>query len=145
MPLTDRDKRTLRIGGIVVGVLLVGFLLFNVLGGGGEEPLPSVSAVPTDVLPPDDEPSLTPTIARQLAVPETTRGVVINAVDPSSDAGSKGLQRGDIVLSANYQDVSTPAELEAAIKAAKTQSRNAVLLRIQRRGQPATYVPIRIR
>ena len=36
MPLTDRDKRTLRIGGIVVGVLLVGFLLFNVLGGGGD-------------------------------------------------------------------------------------------------------------
>ena len=63
MPLTERDKRTLRIGGIVVGVLLVGFLLFNVLGGGGDEPLPSVSAAPTDVLPPDDEPSLTPTIA----------------------------------------------------------------------------------
>lgn len=88
---------------------------------------------------------LTPTIARQLGMVETTRGVVVNAVDPSSDAGSKGLQRGDIVLSANYQDVSTPAELEAAIKAAKSQNRNAVLLRVQRRGQPATYVPIRIR
>ena len=88
---------------------------------------------------------LTATIARQLGVPETTRGVVVNAVDPSSDAGSKGLQRGDIVLSANYQDVATPAELETAIKAAKAQNRNAVLLRVQRRGQPATYVPIRIR
>jgi serine protease Do len=89
--------------------------------------------------------TLTPTIARQLGMPETTRGVVVNAVDPSSDAGAKGLQRGDIVLSANYQDVSTPAELEAAIKAAKSQNRNAVLLRVQRRGQPATYVPIRLR
>ncbi|MCW1431432.1 Do family serine endopeptidase [Novosphingobium sp. JCM 18896] len=88
---------------------------------------------------------LNATIARQLGMPETTRGVVVNAVDPSSDAGSKGLQRGDIVLSANYQDISTPAELEAAIKAAKSQNRNAVLLRVQRRGQPATYVPIRIR
>jgi serine protease Do len=88
---------------------------------------------------------LTPTIARQLGMPETTRGVVVNAVDPSSDAGTKGLQRGDIVLSANYQDISTPAELEAAVKAAKSANRSAVLLRVQRRGQPATYVPIRIR
>ena len=88
---------------------------------------------------------LNPTIARQLGMPETLRGVVVNAVDPSSDAGTKGLQRGDIVLSANYQDVSSPAELEAAIKAAKTANRNAMLLRVQRRGQPATYVPIRLR
>ncbi|HEX8057918.1 MAG TPA: PDZ domain-containing protein, partial [Novosphingobium sp.] len=88
---------------------------------------------------------LSPTIARQLGMPETLRGVVVNAVDPSSDAGQKGLQRGDIVLSANYQDVATAAELEAAIKAAKAANRNAVLLRVQRRGQPATYVPIRLR
>ena len=88
---------------------------------------------------------LTPVIARQLGMPETTRGVVVNAVDPSSDAGSKGLQRGDIVLSANYQDVTTPAELEAAIKTAKSANRSALLLRVQRRGQPATYVPIRLR
>jgi len=26
MPMTDRDKRTLRIGGIILGVLLVAFL-----------------------------------------------------------------------------------------------------------------------
>jgi serine protease Do len=88
---------------------------------------------------------LTATIARQLGMPDTLRGVVVNAVDPSSDAGTKGLQRGDIVLSANYQDVTTPAELEAAIKAAKDANRSAVLLRVQRRGQPATYVPIRLR
>ncbi len=33
MPLSDRDRRTLRIGGIVAGVLVVGLVLFNVLGG----------------------------------------------------------------------------------------------------------------
>jgi serine protease Do len=88
---------------------------------------------------------VTPTIARQLGMPDSTQGVVVSAVDPSSDAGSKGLQRGDIILSANYQDVATPAQLEAAIRAAKTANRNAVLLRVQRRGQPAAYVPIRLR
>lgn len=89
--------------------------------------------------------ALTPPIARQLGVPDSTQGVVVNAVDPSSDAGSKGLQRGDIVLSANYRPITSPAELEQAIREAKGASRNALLLRVQRRGQPATYIPIRIR
>ncbi len=88
---------------------------------------------------------LTPQIARQLGMPEDTQGVVINAVDASSDAGTKGLRRGDIVLSANYAAVTTPAQLEQAIRSAQGSGRNAVLLRVQRRGQPATYVPIRLR
>lgn len=88
---------------------------------------------------------LTPQIARQLGVPETTQGVVVNAIDPSSDAGTKGLQRGDIVLSANYAAITSPAALEEAVRSAKAANRNALLLRVQRRGQPATYVPVRIR
>jgi hypothetical protein len=39
MALSERDRRTVTIGGIVVGVLLAGFLLFSFLGG-GEEALP---------------------------------------------------------------------------------------------------------
>jgi len=88
---------------------------------------------------------LTPQIARQLGASEDTKGVVVNAVDPSSDAGAKGLQRGDIILSANYRNVSSVAELEDTIRAAKSAGREAMLLRVQRRGQPATYVPIRLR
>jgi serine protease Do len=71
--------------------------------------------------------------------------VVITAVDGSSDAGQKGLQRGDIVLTANGQPVTTIAQLEAVVKLAKTQNRPAVLLRVQRRGQPVTFLPVRIR
>jgi hypothetical protein len=37
MPISDRDKRTLKYGGIVAGVLIVGLVLFNVLSGGGGE------------------------------------------------------------------------------------------------------------
>lgn len=88
---------------------------------------------------------LTPQIARQLGVSDDTRGLVVNAVDPSSDAARKGLRRGDIILSANYNDVSSPNGLEAAIRDAKSANRDALLLRVQRRGQPATYVPIRLR
>ncbi len=63
MPLSDRDRRTLRIGGIVAGVLVVGLVLFNVLGGGGETAAPprrtTGSATPT--LAPAVTPTTTPT------------------------------------------------------------------------------------
>ncbi|MDH4112516.1 MAG: hypothetical protein OEV60_07540 [Actinomycetota bacterium] len=51
MPLTPRDRRTLMIGGGVLGVLLVGFFVMNILsGGGGDEAIPSLPpiTVPTD-------------------------------------------------------------------------------------------------
>ena len=88
---------------------------------------------------------LTPQIARQLGMPETTQGLVVNAVDPSSDAGAKGLQRGDVILSANYRPATGAAVVEDAIKQAQGAQRSAVLLQVQRRGQPAQYVPVRLR
>ncbi|KPF52207.1 protease [Novosphingobium sp. AAP1] len=88
---------------------------------------------------------LTPQIARQLGVSEDTRGVVVTGVDSSSDAGAKGLQRRDIILSANYRMLATVADLEAVVRQAKAENREAVLLRVQRAGQPAIYLPIRLR
>jgi len=88
---------------------------------------------------------LTQQIARQLGIDANIRGVVVTAVDPSSDAGAKGLQRGDVILSANYRDVSSVSDLEDAVKSAKADGKGAILLRVQRRGQPAIYVPIRLR
>jgi hypothetical protein len=41
MALSERDRRTVTIGGIVMGVLLAGFVLFSFLGG-GEEPFPPI-------------------------------------------------------------------------------------------------------
>lgn len=89
--------------------------------------------------------ALTPQIARQLGATDDVKGVVITGVDPNSDAGAKGLQRGDIVLSANYKAMAQPIDLEAVVRSAKAEGREAVLLRIQRRGRPATYVPVRLR
>lgn len=89
--------------------------------------------------------ALNPQIARSLGVAETTKGVVIGFVDPSSDAGAKGLSRGDIIVSAGYQPVNTVADLDAAIKAAQASNRPALLLQVIHRGQPAAYVPIRLR
>jgi serine protease Do len=88
---------------------------------------------------------LTPQIARQIRVPADVQGLVIRAVDGSSDAGTKGLQQGDVILSAANRPVLTPADLEAAVRAAQTGSRPALLLRVQRGNQIAGYVPIRLR
>ncbi|MFZ9395014.1 MAG: Do family serine endopeptidase [Erythrobacter sp.] len=88
---------------------------------------------------------LTPQIARQLGAGENTRGLVVGGVNPNSDAASKGLQRGDIILSANYREVATLAEVETVINEATKAGREAILLRVQRRGAPAQYVPVRLR
>ncbi len=89
--------------------------------------------------------TLTPQIIRQLGADADTEGLVISAVDPLSDAQRKGLQRGDIILSANYSDVASFADLEGIIEQAEADGREAVLLRIQRRGRPAQYVAVRMR
>src|SRR5690606_28344418 len=61
---------------------------------------------------------LTPAIARQVGVPPETKGVVIAAVDPSTDAGTKGLRRGDVIVLANGQPVASDADLAKAAQAA---------------------------
>lgn len=88
---------------------------------------------------------LTPQIASQLGAAAGTQGLAIADVDANSDAARKGLQRGDIVLTANYREVSTAAALEAAVKQAKAENREAMLLRIQRRGQASRYIAVRMR
>ncbi|UAB79630.1 Do family serine endopeptidase [Erythrobacter sp. SCSIO 43205] len=88
---------------------------------------------------------MTARIARSLGVPEDTTGLVIGAVDPNSDSGRKGLRRGDVILSANYQEVASVDDLREQIAAAEAEGRDAVLLRIQRRGQPPRFLPIRLR
>jgi hypothetical protein len=56
MALSERDRRTVTIGAVVLGVLLAGFLLFSVLGG-GEDALPPTGPPLT---PPAESPSPPP-------------------------------------------------------------------------------------
>jgi len=88
---------------------------------------------------------LTPNIARQLGVGEDVKGIVITAVDQSTDAGSKGLRRGDVILQANGSPTLSEADLGKVANAAKTAGRNAVLLQVLRRGSPTTFLPVRLR
>jgi hypothetical protein len=92
MPLTDRDKRTLKYGGIAVGALLVLFLGSKLLfGGGGEEPAATgttrrPSATPT----PTPTPTATQTPVAQFAGrdPFSTPPEFLVGGTPSGPGGS---------------------------------------------------------
>ena len=87
---------------------------------------------------------LTPELARAANLPSTARGVIITAVDPGSDAAEEGLQRGDLVVSVNNQPVTTPAQVIAAVDAARKVGRSSVLLLVQRGSTPGVFVGIDI-
>jgi len=79
---------------------------------------------------------LTPELGRAANLPATAHGVIITAVDANADAAEQGLQRGDLIVSVNNQPVSSPAQVIAAIEAARKAGRPRVLLYIQRGRTP---------
>jgi len=88
--------------------------------------------------------AITPQIARALNLPAGTTGVVIATISPSSDAAEKGLQRGDVIVAVQGQRVATPAEVVAAVNAAKKAGRSSVLLLVKRGTAPEAFVGIDI-
>ncbi|TMK21713.1 MAG: hypothetical protein E6G65_04435 [Actinobacteria bacterium] len=111
MPLSDRDRRTLRIGGIVAGVLVVGLVLFNVLSGGGgtETALPPTaprSATPTST--PTVAPTTTPTPVAQFTGrdPFSTPPQFLVATATSGTGSSSGSSSGP----GSSSSTSTPTE-----------------------------------
>ena len=71
-------------------------------------------------------------IARALSLPADARGVVVTAVDTSSDAAEKGIRRGDLIISVNRQPATTPAQVVAAVDAVRRAGRTSVLLLVKR-------------
>jgi len=76
--------------------------------------------------------TLTPDIDRRLGLPGTLRGVVVNYVDPSSDAGAVGLQVRDVILQIDQTPVTTSQAAAAAIEAARKTKKTTVLVRAAR-------------
>jgi serine protease Do len=87
---------------------------------------------------------LNPQIIRALNLPADVRGVVITSIDPSSDAASKGIRRGDVIISVNRQAVTTPAQVLAAVDTARRAGRSSVLLLIKRGQTPEAFVGVEI-
>jgi serine protease Do len=87
---------------------------------------------------------LTPDLARGANLPATAHGVIVTAVDPNSNAGEQGLQKGDLIVSVNNQPVTAPGQVVAAVDAARKAGRSSVLLLIQRGATPGVFVGINI-
>jgi serine protease Do len=71
------------------------------------------------------------------------KGVVID-VPGAGTAAQVGLRRGDVIVSANYRNLSTASALAAAIKDAQAAGRGAILLGVKRRGAATQYVTVRL-
>ncbi|NUR11971.1 MAG: Do family serine endopeptidase [Bradyrhizobium sp.] len=87
---------------------------------------------------------LSPELARAANLPATARGVIITNVDANSDASDEGLQRGDLIVSVNNQLVTSPAQVVAAVDAARKSGRSSVLLLVKRGASPEAFVGIDI-
>ena len=57
--------------------------------------------------------------------------MLITEVDKDSDAATKGLKSGDIILDVQGQPVATPADVETGVGKVKAAGRPAVLLRVR--------------
>jgi len=68
-------------------------------------------------------------------VPETVRGVLVEGVNQTSDAGLKGLKTGDVLVRVADKAVSTPQDVVAAVDGAKASGRESVLLLVYRDGR----------
>lgn len=84
---------------------------------------------------------LTPDIAQQLRLLQSTQGVVIDEIDPAGAAAAAGLSRGDVIEEVNRQPVKSAADLRAAIE--KSGNKPALLL-VNQRGN-SVYVTVRPR
>ncbi len=63
-------------------------------------------------------------------------GVVIARIDEGKDAARKGLRPGDVITSIDQSAVKAPADVEKAIEDARSADRKAILLLVERQGQP---------
>jgi serine protease Do len=87
---------------------------------------------------------LTTQLRQQLRLDEKVQGVVIAGINPSSNAASMGLQRGDIILKIGQKPVTSPAEAAAAVDAERKGGKDTVLMLVQRGTTPPRYIGIKL-
>ena len=75
--------------------------------------------------------NLTSDIARQLGLPASSYGVVVDQVDPDSPAAAAGVNRGDVIQEVNHKPVHNVREYRQALSGAGNQP---VLLLLNREG-----------
>lgn len=106
------------------------------------ETQPAVGAAPTPEEPKQTEVlgvtvvPLDDAVAQSLNLPAGSQGLAVTHVDPSSEAGAKGVAPGDVIVEAGQQKVITLSDLEDRITEARDAGRKSILLLVRREGDP---------
>lgn len=79
---------------------------------------------------------LTEELRERLNAQSISNGLVIEDLDPASDAAAKGLQPGDVIVEVAQQPVGDVAAFEERIASARDGGQKSVLLLIRRGGNP---------
>jgi serine protease Do len=80
---------------------------------------------------------------RQYNIAAAVQGVLIDSVRGDSDAAERGLSSGVVINSVNLKSVRSPADVAAAVEAAKKAGRPTVLLSVTARGQSIS-LPLKV-
>jgi serine protease Do len=121
----------------------------NVLHKGKEEAvnltlgqLPATQEANADSDHGSDVPRLGLTVAPASSVAGAgTNGVVVTDVDPKSAAADRGFKEGDVILEVAGKSVVNPGDVRDAVKAARADNKNSVLMRV-RSGDASHYVAV---
>jgi serine protease Do len=76
------------------------------------------------------------TVAKDLNLEAGATGLAVTHVDPSSEAASKGVMPGDLIVEAGQMPVVKVSDLQDQLKAAKDSGRKSILLLVRREGDP---------
>jgi serine protease Do len=97
---------------------------------GSPVPAPPAEVLGMQLVPLTDE------LRERLDAQGVSGGLVIESVDPASDASAKGLQTGDIITEVAQAPVSDVAAFEDRVQAAIDGGQKSILLLIRRGGNP---------
>jgi serine protease Do len=84
-----------------------------------------------------------PASRQQYNIGTAVRGVLVQGVKSASDAGDKGLRRGDVIVRAGDREVASANDVVAAVGDWKKAGRTSIPLEVTR-GGVSLFVPIKI-
>jgi serine protease Do len=74
------------------------------------------------------------TLRQKYSIADEASGVVVLDVDAKSNAATKGLKAGDVIVEVDQGSVTTPADVEKRIATAKANGFKVVTLLVYRQG-----------